>query len=93
MDNKGFSDEAKKQKYLTNAEFSFPLAKLPQCIGEIEYGFSLVQHKHKTLWMEKHDNLKPSGYKLHSNKYLPRNGDVCTLASIGIYTATHFTTW
>ena len=42
MDNKGFSYEAKKQrkgksksfsKYLTNAEFSFPLAKSPQCIG------------------------------------------------------------
>ena len=40
MDNKGFSDEAKKKnrgtskyfnKYLTNAEFSFPLAKSPQC--------------------------------------------------------------
>ena len=40
MDNKGFSDEAKNKiggksksfsKYLTNAEFSFPLAKSPQC--------------------------------------------------------------
>ena len=41
MDKKGFSDEAKNKiggksksfsKYLTNAEFSFPLAKSPQCI-------------------------------------------------------------
>ena len=40
MDNKGFSDEAKNKiegksksfsKYLTNAEFSFTLAKSPQC--------------------------------------------------------------
>ena len=43
MDNKGFSDGAKNKiggksksfsKYLTKAEFSFPLAKSPQCIGE-----------------------------------------------------------
>ena len=39
MDNKGFSDENKKNwgksksfsKYLTNAEFSFPLAKSLHC--------------------------------------------------------------
>ena len=40
MDNKGFSDEAKNKigvksksfsKYLTNDEFSFLLAKSPQC--------------------------------------------------------------
>ena len=43
MDNKGFSYEAKNKiggesksfsKYLTNAEFSFPLAKSPQCTDE-----------------------------------------------------------
>ena len=43
MDKKGFSDEAKNNvqgkskssiKYLTYAEFTFPLAKSPQCIAQ-----------------------------------------------------------